>query len=134
VLGFLPSLDNRAVAQILLQSITTESRQQLQFRQLLGLPSMVESFETGLVSGFSVSLRLGLVLTPRATAANVGLDAALGVHRELPGQQCARAVGHLPAAAHRQRPQPDGAHQRARHLHQRHGALGAGPQHRAELG
>ncbi|KAG8754683.1 hypothetical protein FRC14_004845, partial [Serendipita sp. 396] len=47
VYGFLPLLENRAVAQILLQSITTEARQQFAFRQFSGLFPVVEWFETG---------------------------------------------------------------------------------------
>lgn len=47
VYGFLPSLDNRANAQILLQSIATEARQQYTFRQWLGVNSVNIWFETG---------------------------------------------------------------------------------------
>lgn len=47
VYGFLPSLDNRANAQILLQSITTEARQQYTFRQWLGSFPVPVWFETG---------------------------------------------------------------------------------------
>ncbi|PWN49834.1 putative Rds1 protein [Violaceomyces palustris] len=48
VYGFLQLLDNRAVAQILLQSITVEARQLYTFRQFEGLFPMPEWFETGL--------------------------------------------------------------------------------------
>lgn len=36
VYGFLPALDSRPAAQLLLQSISTEARQQMAFRQLAG--------------------------------------------------------------------------------------------------
>jgi len=42
VYGFLGQLDSRPAAQILLQSITTEARQQMAFRQLQGLPAQPE--------------------------------------------------------------------------------------------
>ena len=48
VLGFLNHLDAREVGQMLLQSITVESRQQLTFRQMLGVPPQPEWFETGI--------------------------------------------------------------------------------------
>jgi hypothetical protein len=48
VLGFLEHLDSREAAQMLLQSITTESRQQISFRQMLGLHPMPVWFETGI--------------------------------------------------------------------------------------
>ncbi|KAG8826836.1 hypothetical protein FRC17_008071 [Serendipita sp. 399] len=47
VYGFLPLLENRAVAQILLQSISTEARQQFAFRQFSGLFPVTQWFETG---------------------------------------------------------------------------------------
>ncbi|CCA74391.1 probable Rds1 protein [Serendipita indica DSM 11827] len=47
VYGFLPLLENRAVAQILLQAISTEARQQFAFRQLSGLFPVTQWFETG---------------------------------------------------------------------------------------
>ncbi|RKU40837.1 hypothetical protein DL546_003812 [Coniochaeta pulveracea] len=48
VYGFLPHLNARDVAQILLQSITVEARQQMAFRQFEGLFPMPEWFETGI--------------------------------------------------------------------------------------
>ena len=48
VLGFRAHLDSREVAQMLDQSITTESRQQLLFRQMSGLFPMPVWFETGI--------------------------------------------------------------------------------------
>lgn len=48
VLGFQAHLDSREVAQMLDQSITTESRQQLIFRQMSGLFPMPVWFETGI--------------------------------------------------------------------------------------
>lgn len=47
VYGFLPLLENRAVAQILLQSISTEARQQFAFRQFSGMFPITQWFETG---------------------------------------------------------------------------------------
>lgn len=53
VYGFLGQLDSRPASQILLQSITTEARQQMNFRQLLGLPAQPEHFETGLPQSYA---------------------------------------------------------------------------------
>jgi hypothetical protein len=56
VYGFLPHLDSRAAAQILLQSITTEARQQLIFRQFEGLFPMPVYFEPGVPQSFAWTL------------------------------------------------------------------------------
>lgn len=48
VWGFINHLDSREVAQMLSQSIATEARQQLSFRQMLGLHPMPVWFETGI--------------------------------------------------------------------------------------
>ncbi|GAA5899242.1 hypothetical protein JCM8208_001594 [Rhodotorula glutinis] len=56
VYGFLGQLDSRPASQILLQSITTEARQMMIFRQLQGLPAMPEHFETGLPQTFAWTL------------------------------------------------------------------------------
>ncbi|PSN71890.1 hypothetical protein BS50DRAFT_485377 [Corynespora cassiicola Philippines] len=48
VWGFINHLDSREVGQMLSQSIATEARQQLSFRQMLGLPPMPVWFETGI--------------------------------------------------------------------------------------
>lgn len=56
VYGFLPSLDNRANAQILLQSIATEARQQYTFRQWLGVQPVTQWFETGLPQAYAWTL------------------------------------------------------------------------------
>jgi hypothetical protein len=48
VLGFLNHLDSREVGQLLEQSIHTEGRQQMAFRQMLGLHPMPVWFETGI--------------------------------------------------------------------------------------
>ena len=48
VLGFQPHLDSREVAGLLGQSIHTEARQQMAFRQMLGLHPMPVWFETGI--------------------------------------------------------------------------------------
>ncbi|GAA5868466.1 hypothetical protein JCM1840_007006 [Sporobolomyces johnsonii] len=56
VYGFLGQLDSRPAAQILLQSITTEARQQMAFRQLQGLPAQPEWFETGLPQSYAWTL------------------------------------------------------------------------------
>ncbi|GAA5979318.1 hypothetical protein JCM5350_006965 [Sporobolomyces pararoseus] len=53
VYGFLNQLDSRPSAQLLLQSITTEARQQMIFRQLQGLPAQPEWFETGLPQSYA---------------------------------------------------------------------------------
>lgn len=56
VYGFLPSLDNRATAQILLQSITTEARQEFTQRQWLGLQPSPVWFETGIPQAYAWTL------------------------------------------------------------------------------
>ncbi|GAA5835943.1 hypothetical protein JCM9279_002147 [Rhodotorula babjevae] len=56
VYGFIGQLDSRPAAQILLQSITTEARQMMIFRQLQGLPAMPEHFETGLPQAYAWTL------------------------------------------------------------------------------
>ncbi|GAA5967119.1 hypothetical protein JCM11641_000446 [Rhodosporidiobolus odoratus] len=56
VYGFLGQLDSRPSAQILLQSITTEARQQMVFRQFQGLPAMPEWFETGIPQSYAWTL------------------------------------------------------------------------------
>jgi hypothetical protein len=48
VWGFINHLDSREVAQMLSQSISTESRQQQTFRQMLGLHPFPVWFETGI--------------------------------------------------------------------------------------
>ncbi|KAI6046056.1 ferritin-like domain-containing protein [Pisolithus marmoratus] len=48
VYGFLPHLDNRAPAELLINSITTEARQQMAFRQLEGLFPMAVWFVAGI--------------------------------------------------------------------------------------
>ncbi|KAI5816477.1 stress response protein Rds1 [Pyronema omphalodes] len=56
VYGFLEHLDSRAAAQLLLQSITTEARQQMIFRQFEGLFPMPVWFETGVPQSFAWTL------------------------------------------------------------------------------
>ncbi|KAJ5973470.1 Protein rds1 [Penicillium waksmanii] len=56
VYGFLAHLDSREAATLLTQSITTEARQQLIFRQFLGLFPMPEWFETGIPQSWAWSL------------------------------------------------------------------------------
>ncbi|KAI1137670.1 ferritin-like domain-containing protein [Hypoxylon sp. FL0543] len=56
VYGFLNHLDSRESAQILLQSITTEARQQLIFRQFEGLFPMPEWFEVGIPQSWAWTL------------------------------------------------------------------------------
>jgi hypothetical protein len=46
--GFINHLDSREVGQLLSQSIATEARQQMSFRQMLGLHPMPVWFETGI--------------------------------------------------------------------------------------
>jgi len=48
VWGFINHLDSREVGQLLSQSIATEARQQISFRQMLGLFPMPVWFETGI--------------------------------------------------------------------------------------
>ncbi|KZT29028.1 Rds1 protein [Neolentinus lepideus HHB14362 ss-1] len=56
VYGFLEHLDNRASAELLLQSITTEARQQMVFRQFEGLFPMPVYFETGITQSMAWTL------------------------------------------------------------------------------
>ncbi|OXG26218.1 hypothetical protein C360_06819 [Cryptococcus neoformans Bt15] len=53
VYGFLPHMDSRPAAQLLLQSITTEARQQMIFRQFEGLFPMPVYFEVGVPQSFA---------------------------------------------------------------------------------
>jgi hypothetical protein len=56
VWGFINHLDSREVAQLLSQSISTESRQQLIFRQMSGLFPMPVWFETGIPQSWAWTL------------------------------------------------------------------------------
>ncbi|KJA16414.1 hypothetical protein HYPSUDRAFT_147726 [Hypholoma sublateritium FD-334 SS-4] len=56
VYGFLEHLDSRASAQLLLQSITTEARQQMIFRQFEGLFPMPVWFEAGITQSMAWTL------------------------------------------------------------------------------
>jgi hypothetical protein len=56
VYGFLNHLDSRDAAQLLLQSITTEARQQMIFRQFEGLHPMPVWFETGVTQSMAWTL------------------------------------------------------------------------------
>jgi hypothetical protein len=56
VYGFLEHLDSRDAAQMLLQSITTEARQQMIFRQFEGLFPMPVWFETGITQSMAWTL------------------------------------------------------------------------------
>ncbi|KAL1689700.1 ferritin-like domain-containing protein [Schizophyllum commune] len=56
VYGFLEHLDSRAAAEMLLQSITTEARQQMIFRQMEGLFPMPIHFTTGLPQSMAWTL------------------------------------------------------------------------------
>ncbi|KAI1778726.1 ferritin-like domain-containing protein [Hypoxylon cercidicola] len=56
VYGFLNHLDSRETAQILLQSITTEARQQMIFRQFDGLFPMPVWFEVGIPQSWAWTL------------------------------------------------------------------------------
>lgn len=56
VYGFLEHLDSRAAASLLLQSITTEARQQMIFRQFSGLFPMPVWFEIGVPQSWAWTL------------------------------------------------------------------------------
>ncbi|KAH8552939.1 Rds1 protein [Umbelopsis sp. PMI_123] len=56
VYGFLEHLNSRDAAQMLLQSITTEARQQMIFRQFEGLFPMPVWFETGITQSMAWTL------------------------------------------------------------------------------
>ncbi|KAJ4382381.1 hypothetical protein N0V86_002716 [Didymella sp. IMI 355093] len=53
VWGFINHLDSREVGQLLAQSIATEARQQMSFRQMLGLHPQPVWFETGIPQSWS---------------------------------------------------------------------------------
>ena len=55
VWGFINHLDSREVGQLLAQSIATEARQQMSFRQMSGLFPMPVYFETGIPQSWQVS-------------------------------------------------------------------------------
>lgn len=56
VYGFMSHLDSRSVASLLIESITTEARQQYTFRQFQGLSSMPYDFITGVPQSFQWTL------------------------------------------------------------------------------
>lgn len=56
VYGFLPHLDSREAAQLLLQTVSTEARQQLIFRQFDGLFPMPVWFEVGVPQSWAWTL------------------------------------------------------------------------------
>lgn len=56
VWGFINHLDSREVGQLLAQSIATEARQQMSFRQMLGLHPMPVWFETGIPQSWAWTL------------------------------------------------------------------------------
>ncbi|CAG7928918.1 unnamed protein product [Penicillium olsonii] len=63
VYGFLAHLDSREAATLLTQSITTEARQQLIFRQFEGLFPMVEWFELGIPQSWAWTLLAPFIST-----------------------------------------------------------------------
>jgi hypothetical protein len=56
VYGFLPALDSRPAAQLLLQSIATEARQQLIFREFAGAAPFPVYFEAGISQSMAWTL------------------------------------------------------------------------------
>ena len=63
VYGFLEHLDSRAAASLLLDSITTEARQQMIFRQFEGLFPMPVWFETGISQSMAWTLLAPYIVT-----------------------------------------------------------------------
>ncbi|KAJ5347614.1 uncharacterized protein N7506_000867 [Penicillium brevicompactum] len=63
VYGFLAHLDSREAATLLTQSITTEARQQLIFRQFEGLFPMVEWFQLGIPQSWAWTLLAPFIST-----------------------------------------------------------------------
>ena len=100
VYGFLEHLDSRAAAELLLQSITTEARQQMIFRQFEGLfPMPVRAPPRSPIMQFSLtSLGIDLVHTRNHTIH--GLDVALALHRQLPSRKSAHRLSKLPGIEH----------------------------------
>ena len=71
VYGFLEHLDSRASAQLLLQSITTEARQQMIFRQFEGLFPMPVWFEAGITQSMAWTLLAPYIVTCPASNAKI---------------------------------------------------------------
>ncbi|CCG81380.1 Protein rds1 [Taphrina deformans PYCC 5710] len=72
VYGFLEHLDSRASAQLLLQSITTEARQQMIFRQFDGLFPMPVWFEAGITQSMAWTLLAPYIVS--CPASNLGAN------------------------------------------------------------
>ncbi|KAF9947479.1 hypothetical protein BGZ70_002660 [Mortierella alpina] len=63
VLGFIEHLDSRPSAQLLLQTVTTEARQQMVFRQFEGLFPMPVWFQTAITQSMQWSLQARYVIS-----------------------------------------------------------------------
>jgi hypothetical protein len=72
VYGFLSHLDSRPAATLLLQSITTEARQQMSFRQLSGALAMPLHFETGISQSMAWTLLSKYIIGCPDTTPRVG--------------------------------------------------------------
>ncbi|MCJ1233741.1 hypothetical protein MMC14_001699 [Varicellaria rhodocarpa] len=99
VYGFLNHLDSREVGQLLLQSISTEARQQMIFRQFDGLFPMPVWFETGIPQSWAWTLlapyisscpanqtRLAWQNFPALTVVNQPNAARINANRTLNGE------------------------------------------------
>ncbi|EAU83174.1 Rds1 protein [Coprinopsis cinerea okayama7 len=106
VYGFLEHLDSRAAATLLLDSITTEARQQMIFRQFEGLFPMPVWFETGISQSMAWTLlapylvecpaenpRIEWQNFPALTITN-NPDATPYVDNNVPGEDTTPAITH----------------------------------------
>lgn len=81
VYGFLSHLDSRPAATLLTQSIATEARQQMIFRQFSGAHPMPVFFEVSLALDVRSST---LLIPPDRYQSEHGLDPAESIHHFLP--------------------------------------------------
>jgi hypothetical protein len=86
--GFLSHLDSREVATLLVQAEAIEARQQMVFRQMLGLPPMPVSFTPGQTNLFSENpcVVCDSDFSCRYSP-ELALDISCALHFLLPGQQ-----------------------------------------------
>lgn len=105
--GFLEHLDSRAAANLLLESIVTEARQQMIFRQFEGLFPMpvcipiVTVIVTTTVGRDSLTSKCLLGVLHSGHHAEHGVDTARTVHHFVPREQHTARVAELPSTEHR---------------------------------
>jgi hypothetical protein len=87
--GFISHLDSREVATLLVQAESIEARQQMAFRQMLGLHPMPVSFTPGMCPG---DANYEHALTPYRYPSELALDLPCALYLLLPSQQHSRCV------------------------------------------